>query len=551
MASSPGRYLVLLGIASAVLAAGVMREDVPRSEDGFYAVSTIDDQYTFPTPPSNSQSVAVLTNLHRTEPQIFRLTSSGTTAVGNLQLLYPKENEPASSWSQQDKAVLHRGHHIDGDDIALKREFRVHTGGGPLDDPRFFGSITAACVGSNSEVAVYLHPAAEPPDSFRLSELMEVVAAKISVVTQLLDCEIPDLDSNGKFSVLLVPRPEPRSPTAFVCPADYDTTADSIGNQADMMYVSSDIPALPVLDAIVAHELAHVVRCCSPAGLHEEDWLHEGFAHAVEQVASDARQNIDHRISRYLEHPERYSLVVPSYLAAGLFRDHGSRGATASFLSVLMRTHGEQQSLRRLVASGLVGANNVANATGNRFESTFRNWTQQTISESPRIEGDFVLIGPKCIEWDGHADMELEVMPSSTVFVDVSSARNSFVVRSDSLRSSQASISVRRKNKRLELSVERTDDGLLVRTAALPPNAVRCVVGVETTKNGRSVAIGRKTFTSLSTPIEAFFTLKAAKDRLLIKAFVECEDGRFQTGRALSEFQSTQLGSTARIQLIR
>jgi hypothetical protein len=531
MASSPGRYLVLLGIASAVFAASVFRREPKPELDGFYAVSTIDGVYRIPSVPNNFERVVALTNLDRDEPQVFKLTRAkgGQTNLQPLVFSLPSEpdvTKPDARVWQATKPLM----------ASQRREFRVHRGDGPLNDVRFYHSVTARLVGSNAQINVFQHPQAEPPDPERLADLLQVAADKLELVSHLLNHTVSDIDGDGRFSILLVPRPDRDQPTAFICPADYQTTPDAgVGNRADLMYVSSDIPPRPLLDAIVAHEFAHAIRCSAMPEVLEEDWLHEGLAHSVERLATDARQNIDHRISRYLEQPERYSLVVPDYFTAGLFREHGSRGATATFLHAMMQGYGERRLLSQLVSAKSVGADSLSGASGERFPSLLRRWTKRTLEQSPHVDGDFVLIGPRTIQWDGESHLELRVMPTATVFVDVSNALHGVGVTPEVQELSQASVFVSPMTGELTLDIERSSGELVVQAARLPITATRLVVGVETTVNSRSTSRGLQSLTTPNLEQKLRFSLSETDGSMLIKAFVELPDGRFLKWRALSE----------------
>ena len=195
-----------------------------------------------------------------------------------------------------------------------------------------------------------------------------------------------DVDLDGRFTVLFSSElgrlaGGKASVDGFVRGADLDLTLDRpFGNRCDMMYLNADLKAGPHLRTVVAHEYTHAVIFSRKAlagarvGPEEEGWLDEGLAHLVEDALGFSRSNIDYRVSAFLSRPERYRLVVEDYYAAGLFRNHGNRGATYLFLRWCVDRYGPDL-LDALIRSERRGSDNLEAATGSDFPDLFRRWT--------------------------------------------------------------------------------------------------------------------------------------------------------------------------------
>ena len=156
-----------------------------------------------------------------------------------------------------------------------------------------------------------------------------------------------DVDRDGRFTILFSGRlgklGSGRSRLdGFVRGSDfYRDQAAPFGNRCDMLYLNSALRPGPHLRTVLAHEYTHAIVFCehvltdyqpNTPRREEECWLNEALAHLTESRHGFGWSNLDYRVSAFLNAPERYSLVVPDYHAAGLWRSHGHRGAAYLFL---------------------------------------------------------------------------------------------------------------------------------------------------------------------------------------------------------------------------
>ena len=159
-----------------------------------------------------------------------------------------------------------------------------------------------------------------------------------------------------------------------------------------MLYLNSNVQPGAHLRTLLAHEFTHAV-CFSerlpsdlnPRGLaDEEDWLNEAIAHISENKLGRGWSNLDYRISRFLNEPHAFPLVVSDYYRARLWRNHGCRGATYLFLRWCVDQHGDQ-ILKQLVANPVGGTRNLEWATGIPFEELYRRWSLALYQSGRRI----------------------------------------------------------------------------------------------------------------------------------------------------------------------
>ena len=203
----------------------------------------------------------------------------------------------------------------------------------------------------------------------------------------------PDVDGDGRFTVLLSSWLDHLgggryAVDGFVRVADLDPGFRSpLGNQCDMMYLSTALRSGPHLRTVMAHEYMHAVlvgqkgrRDGQGSGppQEEEGWLDEAIAHLAEDCCGFSTSNIDYRVSAFLARPERYQLVVDDYYAADLFRSHGNRGSTYLFLRWCALHYGPDL-VPALVHSRLRGATNLEGCTGSTFAGLYRGWTLDLI----------------------------------------------------------------------------------------------------------------------------------------------------------------------------
>jgi hypothetical protein len=356
------------------------------------------------------------------------------------------------------------------------RSFALHVTDGSLDDPSQYAKVTAHEVAVGHSIRVYLDDQ---------QSTQELPRGLISTIADLFDNElIPkfrgvfgsfrDVDGDGRFLVLLSPwlarlQGGRTSVGGFVRGSDFQSrVAAPFSNRCDMMYVNSQTVPGPHLRTLLIHEYAHAVSFSRRTDDHpgparfpdEEDWLNEALAHCAESLFNGGWTNLDYRISRYLNDPAAYPLVVEDYYRSGLWRCHGCRGATYLFLRYCVERFGTQV-LTRIVATPARGTCNIELATGCSFDSLFRDWTLSLIEGSqvsdtvrptksvhvPTIEGNQLAIatqqskdqlavldlhgalgswglaGPRFQKWDlDCGPLKLELKGTSAAFVEISAS---------------------------------------------------------------------------------------------------------------------------------
>ena len=332
-------------------------------------------------------------------------------------------------------ASVHPRQEFDWDEHPIQnanvaRDFHVHVTDGDLNDAKQYVRIRARRVAEGNRVRVFLDrqqkPRELPPDL--LPRIVEYMEHDIMPAARRRLGESRDIDHDGKLAILLTPwlgrlRGGHTSVGGFVRGSDFQTDlATPFSNRSDVLYLNSNVKPGPHLRDLLAHEYTHAVcfsqrlsessgSCLPP----EEDWLNEAIAHLAEIGGT----NIDFRISRFLDVPAESPLVVPDYYRAGLWRDHGCRGATYLFLKWCVDQFGTDLP-RGLVLGSSSGVRNLEVATGRPFEQLFRRWsiflfqsgrrcpqgTQSPTSAeaaSPSLRGrlrDWGFVGPKCEIWD-------------------------------------------------------------------------------------------------------------------------------------------------------
>jgi len=231
-----------------------------------------------------------------------------------------------------------------------------------------------------------------------------------------------DVDDDGRLAIVLSSCLESLCDGAvsvggFVRPSDFvPQIGPPAGNRCDSLYLNSRLRPGPHLQTILAHEYVHAVafsqRCRaarSAVPMPEEDWLNEAIAYVAEGRLNYSWSNRDYRLAAFLDSPQQYSLVVPDYAAAGLWRSHGHRGAAYLFLA-WCADHFGYQLLKELVLTERRGVGNVERATGWSFPELFRAWSLATflagwgMSPDRAFEystvplraavGDYLLAGP-------------------------------------------------------------------------------------------------------------------------------------------------------------
>ena len=254
-------------------------------------------------------------------------------------------------------------------------------------DEAYLRTIAAA---RKPTAAAELHPAAAYPELEALvSDAIRTFDEDVYPQAQRRLGNIIDVDRDGRFTILFTPRMSKLangkvSLGGMVRGSDFYRDLDApFGNRCDMMFLNTDLVPGPHLRTLLAHEYTHAVTFCEHVfgdylpevtRQDEESWLNEALAHVNETLHGHGWSNLDYRISAFLNAPERYSLIVPDYYQAGLFRSHGHRGSAYLFLRWCAEQYGEAL-LGRLTRTNLSGTRNLEVATGRRFADLFRDWT--------------------------------------------------------------------------------------------------------------------------------------------------------------------------------
>ena len=316
------------------------------------------------------------------------------------------------------------------------RSFFIHVTEGELDDSKQYARVVGRQVREGDRVRVFLDQQQRASDL--APDLLDEIVnfCDRTIIPRVADSlgEFRDVDGDGKFAVLLTPwldrlQGGRTSLGGFVRATDFRAgVAAPFGNCCDMLYLNSNTRPGEHLQTLLSHEYTHAVCCsirapserCRRGLADEEDWLNEAIAHVAERWTGAGWSNLDYRVSRYLTAPEEFPLVVPDYYRAGLWRNHGCRGATYLFLQWFVDTFGED-ALARMIRNPQTGRKNLEQISGMPFDKLFRQWTVEMLSPhapgAPVAEphprgcnrrdldirgraGEFVLAGPRTAEWD-------------------------------------------------------------------------------------------------------------------------------------------------------
>ena len=318
------------------------------------------------------------------------------------------------------------------------RSFWLHVTDGSLDDEKQYVQVRAVPVDEGAFVRVYRDVSVSPSRELRrtVSEIVRLMDEQVIPQTAQTLGMYRDVDGDQKFAVLLTPwlgrlRGGRVSLGGFVRASDFRASVVApFGNQCDMLYLNASLSQGPALEDLLHHEYTHAVCISARTGgtswyPNEEDWLSEAIAHTSERAGT----NLDHRLSRFLNAPERFPLVVDDYYTSGLWRNHGCRGATFLFLRWCCDRFGEQL-LARLIRGRGRGVVNLEAATRCRFEDLFRAWTVELARAGEpesgtigRIElcghtSEWGLAGPRRIVWDlDDGDRACEIAGTAAAYV--------------------------------------------------------------------------------------------------------------------------------------
>ncbi len=275
-------------------------------------------------------------------------------------------------------------------DPARERTFHMLVRDGDVYSPSNYVAVPAVLRGFGERIQVYV--AREDLAAVRDEVIADIIKTFDDRIFPLMSSRFGpalDVDGDGRFTVVLSSWLDHLgggryAVDGFVRVADLDRAFRApLGNQCDVMFLSTSLENGPYLRTVVAHEYMHAVlfgqkgrrRGQGPGPVQEEEgWLDEAIAHLAEDSCGFSTSNIDYRVNAFLARPERYQLVVDDYYAADLFRSHGNRGSTYLFLRWCADRYGPGL-LPALVSSGLRGAANLEGCTGSTFARLYRGWS--------------------------------------------------------------------------------------------------------------------------------------------------------------------------------
>ena len=310
------------------------------------------------------------------------------------------DDEPTAAWTQRVRDVQRTMAARRADDAEPvrhepsecpeTRRFHLFVQEDDFLDAAGYAEVTARRMAVGRSCVVYLDeqddPASYPPET--VAEIVRTFDEVVIPGAERLFGRHRDVDRDGRFAILLTHwlgelQGGKVSLGGFVRGSDfYRDVQQPFSNCCDMMYLNSDLQPGPHLRTLIAHEYTHAVTFSrhvfghylpGGGGRDEVAFLNEAISHLAENLLGDGWSNLDYRIATCLGQTGRYSLVVPDYYSAGLWRCHGSRGSTYLFLRWLVDVHGVDV-LKRLVQSNLDGVENLEAATGRPFAALFRDW---------------------------------------------------------------------------------------------------------------------------------------------------------------------------------
>ena len=418
-------------------------------------------EFTIPTPTPNSRSLVVVSALGSgRRPYSMRLEATAADSASPLPLA---NNDP----SETPHPVLRPLAPIPPEPFLVPppvRSFSILSRDGDPASASNYRSVHARLCALGQRVQVYV----DQSDLHRVKPetLRDVVSTfdnHVFPTAARLFGPAADIDRDGRFTVLLTGwldrLAEGRLPVdGFVRGSDFDRRiAPPFGNQTDMLYLSASLASGPYLKTVLAHEYTHAVTfsrkvadalAAGQPAADEEGWLDEALAHLVEDIHGFSRSNLDYRVSAFLSAPERYRLVVVDYYLANLFRSHGNRGATYSFLRWCADQFGPIL-LPTLIRSSRTGIQNLEAATGRSFASLYRQWSCSLFLDGIKPTPDTddnnnLILGPRItrVDVNGPADVWSSA-PTSTHYAIVHASRSGFArIRVEGAPGSRLQVSV-------------------------------------------------------------------------------------------------------------
>lgn len=332
------------------------------------------------------------------------------------------------------------------------RDFWLHVTAEPLEDARGYQQVHGQLLTSRPAVQIYgdtcLRGAAGFPK--HLQDLAAAVAGELET-TVLSEVSsrigpVDDVDRDGRLTVLMTPwlsrlRGGQTQVRGFVRNCDFrNDISIPFSNRADLLYLNSDLPAGTALKTLLLHEVTHAAlfsqphtRSSTTSRVEWDDWLNEGVAHLSERSGGGDWSNLDYRVARFWQQPERAPLVVADYYRSGRWRDHGCRGATFLFLDWCAKRYSDlnhREFVAAVVATGQPGTSAVSQVMSCEFSELYRAWTvsqvlmQDAGSTRSRI-GRFASSGPRLTQWDVNSNpvQRSEICGTASQFLELRSDR--------------------------------------------------------------------------------------------------------------------------------
>jgi hypothetical protein len=374
------------------------------------AVSKGRCECVLPTPQASEKYFLIIGSLNRdlTKRQIVLQTSATSEPSAILLQENNKKDEWANrvgEWSRRQEksrqSKLPAREYPPVADPPARKIFHLLTKEGDLLDPRNYARVSADLQAVGRHCIVYADHETADQDKLKptVEDAVRTFDAEVYPQARKRLGQALDVDRDGRFAILFTHRLNNLGSggtklDGFVRGSDFYRDLEApLGNQCDMMYLSSDLKPGPYLRTLLAHEYTHAVVFSEHvfgdylpdhAKSDEQAWLNEALAHVNEDQHAYSWSNLDYRINAFLSDPARYSLVVPDYYGAKLWRSPGHRGATYLFLSWCVEKYG-LDVVRRLVQSNLSGVNNLEAATNETFDELFRQWSASLLTSGTNL----------------------------------------------------------------------------------------------------------------------------------------------------------------------
>lgn len=428
-----------MGLALAVVVHLMMRPSVrfPLPTGELYAVATEGNRSSFDLPfaDPDEQYLLVVSNVssdldpRRVSLSVEAIDQASQVPFRCVEVLNPRPlpDDPGFYSSPDLTPVSMQS------EESRHRTFWLHVGGSSRENPAAYREIEAQLQGRGEHIRVYVDTEDRLPQQ-TVDEIVELFEESIRPTTAEMLGLPQDIDGDGTFAVLVtgwLGQLDGGSVSlgGMVNPNDFEKTLEApYSNQADLLYLNSNVRPGRHLATLMAHEFAHAVSCSGRqqhrplwfASSSEESWLSEAISHVAENLESDNWTNLDHRVARFLQSPEHTPLVVANYRSAGLWRAPGPRGSTYLFLRWCVDHYGTGL-LPALIYSGRSGVANLEAATGEPFDELYRRFaadlflrtvavshgspSEKSCVDLPRIDlvsplGKWGLAGPRYDTWD-------------------------------------------------------------------------------------------------------------------------------------------------------